>query len=103
MKTETEVVKVAGRKWNTGYHYHPNSIIHGMAKPVTGGPGIKTETLLRLEIERMRDFIEFLFDHSEHCDHISHADAWKEFEIYEAKTSHQANRIREYRKKLKAS
>lgn len=35
---------------------------------------------LRLSIERTRDFISWLFDESEHCDHIPYLEAWKEFE-----------------------
>ena len=31
------------------------------------------------------DFIEWLFEHSEHCDHISYNEAWQEFEEWEAK------------------
>lgn len=38
---------------------------------------------MRIEIARLTDFIEYLFDHSEHCDHISHRDAWREFELWE--------------------
>lgn len=37
---------------------------------------------LRRELELNRDFIEWLFDHSEHCDHISFSDAWDQFETY---------------------
>lgn len=98
---DSHVVKVAGQKWDSRYHYQPNSLLHGLAKTHAGGPRIKPETLLRVELERMRDFIEFLFDHSEHCDHISFSDAWKEFEIYESKTSIIADKIREHRAKLK--
>jgi len=32
-----------------------------------------------------REFLEWLFDHSEHCDHISQRKAWKEFEEWELK------------------
>lgn len=76
----------------------PNSIYHGMELNSTTG---RLPLILRMEVEQLRDFIEFLFDHSEHCDHISHADAWKEFKIYEAKTSMMADRVREHRRKLK--
>lgn len=34
-------------------------------------------------LERMGDFIEFLFEHSEHCDHITYSDAYAEFEKWE--------------------
>lgn len=34
----------------------------------------------RLMTEGLRDFIEFLFDHSEHCDHITYQEAWDEFQ-----------------------
>lgn len=61
--------------------YMPNSVNHGFVIP-----RFSTEVLLKLECERLRDFIEFLFDHSEHCDHISHNEAWDEFTEYELKT-----------------
>lgn len=38
---------------------------------------------LRLGMSRRGDFIEWLFDHSEHCDHIPYSEAWKEFELWE--------------------
>lgn len=94
-------IKIAGQEWDDRYYYNPNSMIHGTAKGAFGGPGVKQETLLRLELDRMRDFIEFLFEHSEHCDHITFSEAWQEFEIHEAKTSMIADKKREYRKKLK--
>lgn len=33
----------------------------------------------------MGDFIEWLFDHSEHCDHITYNEAWEEFKQWEEK------------------
>lgn len=42
---------------------------------------------LKVSIERYRDFIGYLFDESEHCDHISESDAWKEFEEWEDKNN----------------
>lgn len=60
--------------------YAPNSIWHG-TKAYTSHH--KKETLLRIEVGRLNDFIDFLFEHSEHCDHISQRDAWIEFEEYE--------------------
>ncbi len=95
------ITKIAGKKWDTRHIYNPNSVTHRMRKAAFGGPSIKSETILRLELERLRDFVAFLFDHSEHCDHISHSDAWQEFEIYESKTSMEADKIRAHRKKLK--
>lgn len=74
--------------------YYPNSIHHGA--PMSR---MKRETILSLENGRLIDFIEFLFEHSEHCDHISQSEAWKEFEIYERKTSFLADKIREKRRK----
>jgi hypothetical protein len=58
--------------------YSPNSIWHGM--PLKG---MTPETMLKQELERMRDFVEYLFEHSEHCNHISQSEAWAEFEVYE--------------------
>lgn len=31
------------------------------------------------------DFIEFLFEHSEHCDHITYNEAWEEFQAWQEK------------------
>lgn len=39
----------------------------------------------RDRIERFRDFLAYLFEHSEHCDHISQSDAWEEFIEWEEK------------------
>lgn len=40
---------------------------------------------LFLQNERKGDFLEWLFEHSEHCDHISQSEAWEEFEAWEEK------------------
>lgn len=77
--------------------YAPNSIYHG--RPVWTNSASDRLKVLTIEHERLVDFVEFLFDHSEHCDHISHRDAWKEFEIYEQKNSLLADRIRKERAK----
>lgn len=56
----------------------PWSINHGMeigSVPVT--------IHNKIEIANLNDFIEFLFEHSEHCDHISQSDAWDEFLVYQ--------------------
>jgi len=37
------------------------------------------------QLERYRDFIEYLFEHSVHCDQIPLSEAWEEFEQYENK------------------
>jgi hypothetical protein len=37
-----------------------------------------------LMIESYRDFMEWLFDISEHCNHITQTEAWIEFENYQA-------------------
>ncbi len=81
------------RDRKSGVIYSPNSIAHG-----SGLLGAKRETLLTLELERLKDFVDFLFDHSEHCDHISQSEAWNEFEIYEIKNSFYADNIRAKRK-----
>lgn len=39
----------------------------------------------RYNVERMNDFIEWLFDVSEHCDHITRGEAFQEFEEWEEK------------------
>lgn len=38
---------------------------------------------LKIQVAALTDFIEYLFDHSEHCDHITYNDAWKEFEEWQ--------------------
>ena len=77
----------------------PNSIYHGMEIHSSGGRlPFSRETLLTIEIGLLTDFIEFLFDHSEHCDHISQRDAWKEFKIYQAKNSYHRKKIQKERK-----
>lgn len=34
------------------------------------------------EIQSLRDFIEWLFEVSEHCDHITQSEAWDEYDKY---------------------
>lgn len=63
---------------SNGLIYAPNSVYHFDRSG-------KEVVHLKIAYERLNDFIEFLFDHSEHCDHISRSDAWKEFEEYEYK------------------
>ncbi len=53
----------------------PNSIQYGM--PVNR---MSKETLMNIHMNRMIDFIDFLFNHSVHCDHITQSEAWEEFE-----------------------
>ena len=82
--------------------YSPNSIYHGMEIHSSNGRlPLSDIVLLKIETERLRDFIEFLFEHSEHCDHISQKDAWNEFEIYEIKNSRYRKMIKEKRKKIR--
>lgn len=38
-------------------------------------------------IEDMQNFIEYLFEHSEHCDHILQSEAWEEFRQWEKNNS----------------
>ena len=66
-----------------GLCYAPNSIYHGTK--IGGRLSISKEALLTIEVGRLTDFIEYLFEHSEHCDHISQKDAWLEFCEYEIK------------------
>ncbi len=77
MKTEEE--KTEREEFvDTGFVYAPGSVYHAL--PIKSLPqGI----LDRIEIGRLTDFLEYLFEHSQHCDHISQPDAWKEFEEWE--------------------
>jgi len=59
--------------------FDPNSINHGW--PNCGH--FSNETLFKIEIAKLTDFIEFLFEHSEHCDHITQTEAWNEFDLYQ--------------------
>lgn len=59
--------------------YAPNSIHHGCIN----GAHFKDSTLLRIEIGKLNDFIRFLFEDSEYCDHANESDAWDEFNQYE--------------------
>ena len=63
--------------------YAPNSMYHGMK--INGQLPISDIALARIEISRLTDFIEFLFEHSVHCDHITQSNAWREFEEFEFK------------------
>ena len=56
--------------------YAPNSINHGWKN----GGHFKTETLLRTEVGRLYDFIDFLFSDIEYCDHANESEAWDEFD-----------------------
>ena len=75
-----------------GFIYAPNSIYHG-SKIYSHEIG---DQLINCNIEKHRliDFLEFLFDHSEHCDHITQPDAWAEFVEYEAKDSWVETRLK---------
>ena len=53
--------------------YNPSSIWHGSSI------FLQTETLLRMEISRMQDFIGFLFEEEDYCGHTSESEAWDEF------------------------
>jgi hypothetical protein len=73
------------REYSKANHlvYAPNSIFHGFKIFRRGGPSLSKEQLLQIEVHRLHDFIGFLFEHSEHCNHISESDAWKEFDEFE--------------------
>lgn len=61
-----------------GMLYCPNSVYHGA--PVRGNPlNLSREAVLTADVGMLTDFIEFLFEHSEHCDHIEQPEAWDEF------------------------
>lgn len=66
-----------------GHIQSPNSIYNGM--PIYTSSKKDSLILKTIECERLRDFLEFLFDHSEHCDHITYSEAWNEFEEWELK------------------
>ena len=67
-------------KRNLNIIYAPNSIYYGTHKR-----HFSEFELNKIGYERLKDFVEFLFDHSSHCDHISQSEAWKEFEDFELK------------------
>lgn len=80
----------------------PNSIYHGMEIHSSNRRlPFSDVTMLKIEIGLLTDFIEFLFEHSEHCDHISQRDAWKEFKIHQAKNSFYRDNIKKQRAKKK--
>lgn len=60
--------------------YNPNSIWHGTSYK---HGRFDRETLLKNQVEDMNDFLQFLFEESEHCDHISRREAYEQFEISE--------------------
>lgn len=63
-----------------GLVYAPNSIHHGRIQSMM--PKLASERIARSTLD---DFIEFLFEHSEHCDHITQTAAWDEFREFEYK------------------
>lgn len=74
-------LKKAEEEIDTNVVYAPNSIYHGCE--IYGVLSMSKEMLLTIEVGRLTDFIEWLFEHSEHCDHITQREAWDEFEVYE--------------------
>jgi hypothetical protein len=58
-----------------GLVYAPNSVWHGSKN----GGHHKDTTLLKIEIGRLHDFIDFLFEDREYCDHANESEAWDEF------------------------
>jgi hypothetical protein len=66
-----------------GLLYCPSSIYHGVK--INGPMPLSDTTLLKIEVSRLADFIDYLFETSKHCDHISNKDAWIEFEQWEFK------------------
>lgn len=63
-----------------GLLYCPNSIYHGSLLK-----GMSKERKVNSQVERMENFLDYLFNHSEHCDHIMQSEAWKEFEEWEVR------------------
>lgn len=64
-----------------GVVYAPNSIHHGYK--LHSNSEADRAVNLNIAYNRLVDFLEFLFDHSEHCNHITQRDAWNEFERWE--------------------
>jgi len=62
----------------TGVVYAPRSIWHGASLRYMSKP-----TLLNIELERMRDFVDFLFSSKEYIDWCGQDEAWEDFEKYE--------------------
>jgi hypothetical protein len=65
------------------YIYAPNSIYHGEILHQPGRLPFSNETVLKVEIGRLHDFIDFLFNDKEYCDHATERQAWDEFEQFE--------------------
>ncbi len=74
------IKKIKSEFSEQGLVYAPNSVYHGSSVK-----SLSDKAALTVEVNRLSDFIEFLFEHSDHCDHITQSEAWKEFEIYEVK------------------
>lgn len=62
--------------------YAPGSVWHGW--PNDGNH--KDVTKLKIELARLNDFVEFLFEQSEHCDHITQSEAWNQYEEHTFRT-----------------
>lgn len=62
--------------WPAGLVYAPGSIWHGSRIGLH-----KESTLLQIQLNRLTDFIAFLFEH--HCDHLTEGEAWQEFQEHE--------------------
>lgn len=62
--------------------YAPNSIYHELTLHGARLP-LSSETLQNIELNRLRDFISFLFEDDEHCSHTTEREAWDEFEQWE--------------------
>jgi biotin synthase-related radical SAM superfamily protein len=84
LRKQIEIEKEFAREYRR--MYCPNSIDHMRRPP--------SDLLARttLELARLQDFLEWLFDHSIHCDHISYEDAFHEFEEYERPLREKWNR-----------
>ncbi len=61
-------------------YYCPNSVWHGT---LYSHGRFKPETLLKHQIHDLTDFLEYLFDQSEHLNHILYREAYEEFEVYQ--------------------
>lgn len=80
-KILTEHIEETREAYNeAGLAFCPSSIYHGCVVA-----RMSEEMKLKIQLSELADFVEFLFDKSEHCDHIRQSDAWKEFDAWRYK------------------
>ena len=69
-----------------GLIYAPGSIYHGQKLHDPNRMPFDPAMILKIELARLQAFIEYLFGHSEHCDHILFSEAYEEFQKWEHET-----------------